>query len=225
MKIAYVLAALASTAVGAPVLDNRGLIDGLLGGLLGKLPVVSDLGGLLGLVGGSPSSLGSSSSLPLGNLLGGLTGAASSASGVIPSGVPTPSTGAVPSSVPSVGGSNGKLVQDLAPQLNNILTVTGPNVGTLLIELSPEVTALLTGLGLPGLGAPLGSIVASASGLGELIKDLGPQVEGLVTVVGADTGALLISLSPSVAGLLTGLGLPGVGVPVGTIVAIVGTKL
>ncbi|KAJ5183561.1 hypothetical protein N7492_001177 [Penicillium capsulatum] len=121
--------------------------------------------------------------------------------------------------------SNGKLVQNLGPHLNNILTVVGPDVGTLLIELSPEVTALVSGLGLPALGAPLGSVVASASGLGGLVTGLGPKVDGLVTVVGADGGALLVSLSGPVAGLVSGLGLPNVGVPVGTVVATLGKNL
>ncbi|KAJ5899012.1 hypothetical protein N7495_003756 [Penicillium taxi] len=120
---------------------------------------------------------------------------------------------------------NGKLVQNLGPELDNILTITGPNVKTLLIELSPEVTALVSGLGLPGLGVPLGSIVASASSLGDLVSGLGPTVDGLVTLVGADVGALLVSLSPEVAGLVSGLGLPTVGVPVGTVVATLGTSL
>ncbi|OOQ91045.1 hypothetical protein PEBR_02270 [Penicillium brasilianum] len=120
---------------------------------------------------------------------------------------------------------NGHILQDLAPELNNVLTITGPNVQTLLIELSPEVTALVSGLGLPGLGVPLGSIVASASSLGELVTGLGPTVDGLVTVVGADVGALLISLSPEVAGLVSGLGLPSVGIPVGTVVATLGSSL
>ncbi|KAJ5254641.1 hypothetical protein N7505_011850 [Penicillium chrysogenum] len=72
---------------------------------------------------------------------------------------------------------------------------------------------------------PLGSIVASASGLGGLVTGLGPVVDGLVTVVGADVGALLISLSPEVTGLVSGLGLPNVGVPVGTVVATLGKNL
>ncbi|KAJ5478010.1 hypothetical protein N7530_003519 [Penicillium desertorum] len=89
-------------------------------------------------------------------------------------------------------------------------------------KLSPEVTALVSGLGLPGLGVPLGSIVASASGLGGLVTGLGPVVDGLVTVVGADVGALLISLSPEVAGLVSGLGLPNVGVPVKNTLTVTG---
>lgn len=125
--------------------------------------------------------------------------------------------------------SNGKIVQNLGPHLDNILTVVGPDVGTLLIELSPEVTALLSGLGLAGLGVPLGTVVASASSLGGLVTGLGPKVDGLVTVVGAEVGALLISLSPTVAGLLSGVGsllaLPTLGVPVGEVVATLGSNL
>lgn len=139
------------------------------------------------------------------------------------SGSATNSAASAASSVPSV--QNGHLVQNLGPQLDNILTVVGPDATTLLIELSPEVTALVSGLGLPGLGVPLGSIVASASAVGGLVTGLGPVVDNLVTVVGADVGALLISLSPSVAGLVSGLGLPAVGVPVGTVVATLGKNL
>lgn len=120
---------------------------------------------------------------------------------------------------------NGHIVQDLGPELNNILVITGPNVGTLLIQLSPEITALVSGLGLPELGVPLGTIVASASSLGGLVAGLGPVVDGLVTVVGADVGALLIGLSPELAALLSGLGLPNVGIPVGTVVATLGSSL
>ncbi|KAJ5779541.1 hypothetical protein N7457_007261 [Penicillium paradoxum] len=127
------------------------------------------------------------------------------------------------SSVPDV--QDGHIVQNLGPQLDNILTVVGADASTLLIELSPEVTALVSGLGLGDLGVPLGSIVASASSVGTLVADLGPVVDDLVTVVGADVGALLIRLSPEVAALVSGLGLPNVGVPVGTIVATPGKNL
>ncbi|KAJ9482509.1 hypothetical protein VN97_g10914 [Penicillium thymicola] len=136
-----------------------------------------------------------------------------------------PSSSASPSASSAPVVQDGHLVQNLGPQLDNILTVVGPDASTLLIELSPEVTALVSGLGLGALGAPLGSIVASASGVGALVTGLGPVVDGLVTVVGADVGALLISLSPEVAGLLSGLGLPTLGVPVGTVVATLGKNL
>ncbi|CAI7568625.1 unnamed protein product [Penicillium glandicola] len=127
------------------------------------------------------------------------------------------------SSTPVV--QDGHIVQDLGPELDNILTVVGPDATILLIELSPEVSALVAGLGLGALSAPLGSIVASASGVGALVTGLGPVVDNLVTVVGADTGALLITLSPEVAGLVSGLGLPAVGVPVGTVVATLGKNV
>ena len=135
----------------------------------------------------------------------------------------TSSAASAASSVPAV--QNGHVVQNLGPQLDNILTVVGPDATTLLIELSPEVSALVSGLGLGGLAAPLGSIVASASGLGGLVTGLGPVVDNLVTVVGADVGALLISLSAPVAGLVSGLGLPSVGTPVGTVVAVLGKNV
>lgn len=239
MKFAYILSALASTAVGAP------LLDGLLGGLLGTLPIVSNLGELNGVLGGL-LNLGGGGELPLLAILGSLGKLPTGATGAIPSGLPSgfpaglpsakpsavptsvavPSTGATPSGVPSADGlATGKLLQDLAPQLNNILVVTGPDAKVLLIELSPEVTALVSGLGLASLGVPLGGIVASAASLGDLLADLGKPVENLVTVVGVDGGALLISLSPEIAALVSDLGLPGVGVPLGTVVAIVGGSL
>lgn len=126
-------------------------------------------------------------------------------------------------SAPAV--QNGHIVQNLGPQVNNVLTIVGSDLTPLLLELSPEVTSLVSSLGLPALGVPLGSVVASASSLGGLVTGLGPHVDGLVTVVGADVGALLVSLSPEVAGLVSGLGLPTVGVPVGSVLATAGTSL
>ncbi|KAL5356648.1 hypothetical protein BJX96DRAFT_171805 [Aspergillus floccosus] len=232
MKFAYVLSALAGTAVAAPlslpvvnqlpVLSN---LDELLGS---KLPIVSNLGDLNSLLGGLLGNLGGDSSLPLGNVLGGLTGLLGNLGGNLPTGTSsgsaaTPSV-AVPSGTPSLG-SSGKVLQDLAPKLNDVLTVTGPNAKTLLLKLSPEVAGLVSGLGLPQLGVPLGGVVASASSVGDLVTALGPQVEGLVTVVAQGVGALAIQLSPEVAGLVSGLGLPGVGTSVGTILATVGDSL
>ncbi|KAL3476076.1 hypothetical protein BJX99DRAFT_228479 [Aspergillus californicus] len=122
-------------------------------------------------------------------------------------------------------GSNGQIIQDLAPKVNTILEVTGPNAERLLIQLSPEVTALLSGLGLPAVGAPVGSIVASASSVGELLKDLGPHTQNLLTVVGDGGSLLLIELSSGVASLLSGLGLPSLGTSVGSVVATLGKNL
>ncbi|KAJ5086694.1 hypothetical protein NUU61_008001 [Penicillium alfredii] len=130
---------------------------------------------------------------------------------------------AAASTAPAV--SSGHVVQDLGPHVGTILTILGPDAQVLLIELSPEVDALVSGLGLGVLGAPLGGIVASASGLGDLLVGLAPYVDGLVTVVGQDVGALLIGLSPEVAGLVSGLGLSNLGVPLGTVVGTLGTSL
>ena len=61
-----------------------------------------------------------------------------------------------------------------------------------------QIAALLTGLGLPNVGVPVGGILSAAS---DNLKKRDPQ--------------LLTDLSPQVAALLSGLGLPNVGVPVG----------
>ncbi|KAL2854741.1 hypothetical protein BJX68DRAFT_232477 [Aspergillus pseudodeflectus] len=121
--------------------------------------------------------------------------------------------------------SGGHVVQDLGPEVRDVLEVTGPNAERLLIQLSPEVAGLLSSLGLPALGGPVGSIVASASSVGELVKGLGPHTENLLTVVGEGGQYLLIQLSGGLSGLLSGLGLPAVGTPVGSIVATLGNNL
>jgi hypothetical protein len=211
MKVSFAtLLTLAAAAAAAPAGTTS------LAGLTGLTSSITNLAGLEGIT--KDLSLGditkqlSLNNLPVVSKLGDLTS-------LLHLGNVGSSNGNAPIA------QNGHILQDLAPELNNVLTITGPNVQTLLIELSPEVTALVSGLGLPGLGVPLGSIVASASSLGELVTGLGPTVDGLVTVVGADVGALLISLSPEVAGLVSGLGLPTVGIPVGTVVATLGTSL
>lgn len=124
-----------------------------------------------------------------------------------------------------LGQGSGHIVQDAGHELDGILTITGPNAQKLLIKLAPEVAGLLSSLGLPPLGTAVGSVVASASSIGELVTGLGPNVDGLLTAVGAGGDYLLIQLSPVVAGLLSGLGLPGVGVPVGTALVTVGNNL
>ncbi|KAL2796543.1 hypothetical protein BJX66DRAFT_132781 [Aspergillus keveii] len=121
--------------------------------------------------------------------------------------------------------SSGHVVQDLGPEVRDVLEVTGPNAERLLIQLSPEVAGLLSSLGLPALGGPVGSIVASASSVGELVKDLGPHTENLLTVVGEGGQYLLIQLSGGLSGLLSGLGLPAVGTPVGAVLTTVGNNL
>lgn len=224
MKVSFILSALASTALAAPLslpgLEKLPALSNLGDLLTNKLPAVSNAGDLNNVLGGKLGDLGCDSGLPLEDLLGGLKDLLGNLGGsaTTPE-APTPSTPTAP------GVGSGKILQDLAPELNDILVVTGPNVKTLLIKLSPEVTALVSGLGLPGLGVPLGGVVASASSVGDLVTALGPQVEGLVTVVAQGVGALLIELSPPVAALVSGLGLPGVGVPLGTVLATVGGDL
>jgi hypothetical protein len=119
----------------------------------------------------------------------------------------------------------GQLLTDVGKHIDGALTIAGPEATTLLLQLSPELTALVSGLGLPPVGALVGSVVASASSIGGLVTDLGPKVDGLLIVVEHGTQYLLVSLSPVVAGLLSGLGLPGLGVPVGTIVDSVAANL
>ncbi|KAL1863682.1 hypothetical protein Plec18167_000780 [Paecilomyces lecythidis] len=119
----------------------------------------------------------------------------------------------------------GKVVSDAGNAAQGLLTVTGQDAKQLLIQLSPEVTALVSGLGLPGVGVPAGQIVRSAANVGDLLKDLAPEVNGLLHVVSHDGGFLLIQLAPNVAGLLAGLGLPALGTPIGSVVQTVGEHL
>ncbi|KAE8168260.1 hypothetical protein BDV40DRAFT_310139 [Aspergillus tamarii] len=138
----------------------------------------------------------------------------------------TSTTNSIPavSPVPSSGAS-GHIVQDVGHSVNQVLTVTGTDGKKLLIELSPKIAGLLSGLGLPGVGVSVGEVVKTAASVGDVIKGLGSAVDGLLTVVGKDGGALLIKLSPDIAGLLSSVGLPGVGIPVGSTVATLGENL
>ncbi|PYH98037.1 hypothetical protein BO71DRAFT_89409 [Aspergillus ellipticus CBS 707.79] len=129
------------------------------------------------------------------------------------------------SSAASSSSASGHVVQDAGDGVDQVLTVTGPDAKQLLVQLSPNVASLVASLGLPGVGTSVGSIVNSASSVGDLVKDLDPSVDGLLTVVGKDGGALLIQLDPDVTGLVSGLGLPTVGVPVGSVLATVGSNL
>lgn len=112
----------------------------------------------------------------------------------------------------------GKLLADIGTQVDGALTIAGPATSTLLIQLSPELTALVSGLGLPPVGTLVGSVVASASSVGDLLTELGPGLDGLLIVVENGAEYLLIQLSPVVSGLLSGLGLPALGVPLGEVV-------
>ncbi|KAL4754325.1 hypothetical protein BDW72DRAFT_166651 [Aspergillus terricola var. indicus] len=117
------------------------------------------------------------------------------------------------------------VVGDNIPKVQDILEVTGTDAQRLLIQLSPEVASLVSGLGLPTVGEPIGEVVAEASSVGELVNHTGAPTSQLLTVVGTDGKALLIKLAPSVARLLGGLGLPGVGSSVGSIIATLGNNL
>ncbi|RAL14469.1 uncharacterized protein BO97DRAFT_464915 [Aspergillus homomorphus CBS 101889] len=217
-EVASLLAGLGLPGVGKSVgsiVKTAGNVGDLLKDLAGPvdnlLTVVGQDGGVL-LIQLDPSLVGLLSSL-------GLPGVG------VPVGTVVATVGENLKRSEGADGSNGKIVEDLAPKVKDVLEVTGPNAKRLLIQLSPSVASLLANLGLPGVGTSVGSIVKTAGNVGDLVKDLGKPVQGLLTVVGQDGSYLLIQLSPSLAGLVSGLGLPAVGVPVGTIVATLGDNL
>ncbi|TQB67748.1 hypothetical protein MPDQ_004824 [Monascus purpureus] len=148
---------------------------------------------------------------------------AAPAASALPSAVVTPTPSITPIAIPS-DAPTGQIITDLGPLVNKVLTVTGTDAKALLVELSPEVAALVDGLGLTGLGAPVGEVIKTAGSVGDLLKDLGSVAEGLLVVVGEDTGALLIQLSPSVTALVAGI-LPPLAVPVGQVIATLGEHL
>ncbi|OJJ99932.1 hypothetical protein ASPACDRAFT_60750 [Aspergillus aculeatus ATCC 16872] len=117
------------------------------------------------------------------------------------------------------------LLEELAPVVDCILQITGEDLKPLLIRLSNPVAQLLINLGLNEAGRSVGQVIRSAASVGDLIANLGPVVDCLLTVVGEDGGLLLIKLDPDVAALVSGLGLPAIGVPVGTIVGELGNAL
>ncbi|KAJ5570074.1 uncharacterized protein N7459_009504 [Penicillium hispanicum] len=82
-----------------------------------------------------------------------------------------------------------------------ILTVTGTDTKSLLIELPPEVGSLLTGLDLPSVGTPAAIIVKTADNIGDLISDISDPTKVLLTIIGNDGQKLLIQLSPEVGAL------------------------
>ncbi|RAH64484.1 uncharacterized protein BO66DRAFT_396145 [Aspergillus aculeatinus CBS 121060] len=117
------------------------------------------------------------------------------------------------------------LLEELAPVVDCILQITGEDLKPLLIRLGNPVAQLLVNLGLNEAGRSVGQVIRSAASVGDLIANLGPVVDCLLTVVGEDGGLLLIKLDPDVAALVSGLGLPAIGVPVGTIVGELGNAL
>ncbi|KAE8154495.1 hypothetical protein BDV25DRAFT_135929 [Aspergillus avenaceus] len=156
----------------------------------------------------------------------------SSTTFAIPAATPAPSattttttTTTGTSGTSSASDSNGHILPDVGHGANQVLTVTGQDAKKLLIELSPEVAGLLSGLGLPAIGEPVGEVIKTAASVGDLLSDVGDVTEGLLTVVSKDGDALLIKLSSDVTGLLSGLGLPALGVPIGSIVSTLGENL
>ncbi|PLB34664.1 uncharacterized protein BDW47DRAFT_73187 [Aspergillus candidus] len=147
--------------------------------------------------------------------------AATSEIAISPSGVVSPSPVVSPSGV----ADDGHLLKDIGHGANKVLTVTGQDTKKLLVKLSPEVSHLLSGLGLPEVGVPAGKIVKTAGAIGDLLQDIGEAVDGLITVVDKDLGAVLIQLDPEVTGLISGLGLPVLGNALGEVVGTLGENL
>ena len=117
------------------------------------------------------------------------------------------------------------LLEKLGPVVDCILRVTGEDTKDLLIKLSDPVAELFKSLGLTGVGRSVGEVIKSAASVGDLIADLGPVAECLLTVIGDDGSALLIKLAPDVADLVGSLGLPGVGEAVGEVLDVVGENI
>ncbi|KAF9894757.1 hypothetical protein FE257_006647 [Aspergillus nanangensis] len=125
----------------------------------------------------------------------------------------------------------GDLLTDLGPVVDELLTVTLEGVGCLLIQLDPEVKALLTGLGLSVLN-PVGDIVGTVGetlagrGLAPsdgIVEDAAGPVTDVLRVLGPDLKELLIDLAPEVYDLLAGLGLEVLARPLGQILCTAAT--
>ncbi|KAL4808871.1 hypothetical protein BDV18DRAFT_133369 [Aspergillus unguis] len=134
------------------------------------------------------------------------------------------STATVPTPTPT-GCKDGKchgtghLVQDLGPQVDRLLTVTGTDGQKTLIQVNESVYNLLSGR--VSLGDSVGEIIGDAASLGDLVKDLGPIIDCILTIVGEDSKILLVQLAPEIADLLRGagvtLGLDSVNNPIGNL--------
>lgn len=146
----------------------------------------------------------------------------------------TGTTTAPPTSVPTPGDcengrchGTGHLVQDLGPQVNRLLTVTGADGEDFLVQVNEDVYNLLSGR--VSLSDSVGEVVGDAASLGDLIADLGPIIDCILTIVGEDSHILLVRLAPEIADLLRGagatLGLNAVNNPVGQIVKSLGLNV
>ncbi|OJJ56819.1 hypothetical protein ASPSYDRAFT_91136 [Aspergillus sydowii CBS 593.65] len=146
----------------------------------------------------------------------------------------TGTTTAPPTSVPTPGDcengrchGTGHLIQDLGPQANRLLTVTGADGEDFLVQVNEDVYNLLSGR--VSLSDSVGEIVGDAASLGDLIADLGPIIDCILTIVGEDSRILLVRLAPEIADLLRGagatLGLNAVNNPVGQIVKSLGLNI
>ncbi|OJJ03516.1 hypothetical protein ASPVEDRAFT_42983 [Aspergillus versicolor CBS 583.65] len=146
----------------------------------------------------------------------------------------TSTTTAPPTPVPTPGDcengrchGTGHLVQDLAPQVNRLLTVTGADGEDFLVQVNEDVYNLLSGR--VSLSESVGEIVGDAASIGDLIADLGPIIDCILTIVGEDSHILLVRLSPEIADLLRGagatLGLDAVTNPVGQVVKSLGLNI
>ncbi|RMJ22286.1 hypothetical protein PHISP_06840 [Aspergillus sp. HF37] len=113
------------------------------------------------------------------------------------------------SSVGELVKNHDELVKNLGVPAEHLLTVISQNGSALLVKLSPTVAGLVSGVGLPQVGNPVGLVV----------NTIGQSVNGeVLTVLGQDLQPLLIKVSAEATVLLSGLRLPLVGNPVGQIV-------
>ncbi|KAL4819294.1 hypothetical protein BDW67DRAFT_140347 [Aspergillus spinulosporus] len=113
----------------------------------------------------------------------------------------------------------GHLIQDLGPQVNRALTVTGADGERFLVQVNEDVYNLLSGR--VSLSDSIGEIVGDLATIGDLIADLGPIIDCILTIVGEDSHILLVRLAPEIAELLRGagvtLGLDAINNPIGGI--------
>ncbi|KAL2868637.1 uncharacterized protein BJX67DRAFT_46828 [Aspergillus lucknowensis] len=121
----------------------------------------------------------------------------------------------------------GHLVQDLGPQANHLLTVTGADGESFLVNVSEDVYDILEGR--VSLSDSIGEVIGDAASIGDLVADLGPIIDCILTIVGEDSHTLLVQLAPDVADLLRGttvtLGLDSIANPVGQVVKSLGLNL